>query len=85
MKQGYTRESDAYLDILKCLQSQASSKKWPVNAKARLALLYLIGKAKSRARVEMASHCCSILPGYRTVAPPHCCASLHLFRPNTCR
>jgi len=53
VKQGYTRESDAHLNILKCLQSQASVKKWPVNAKARLALLYLIGKAKSRARIEI--------------------------------
>ena len=53
VKQGYTRESDAHLDILKCFQSQASVKKWPVNAKARLALLYLIGKAKSRARIEI--------------------------------
>ena len=53
MKQGYMRESDAHLDILNCLQSQASSKKWPVNAKARRWLLYLIGKATSRARIKI--------------------------------
>ena len=49
----YSKESITHQSILHTLQSMAQGKGWPVNAKARLALLYLIGKAKSRVHIEI--------------------------------
>ena len=51
--QEYCKETVTTQSILHTLQSQAQGNGWPVNAEARLALLYLIGKAKSRIHIEI--------------------------------
>ena len=51
--QEYSRENTSHQDILHTLLDSASACRWPVNKQARLALLYLIGRAKSRTKVEI--------------------------------
>ena len=51
--QGYTREAHDPSSIFQDLQQAVQDHTWPSNPKARLALLYLIGKAKSSIRHEM--------------------------------
>ena len=46
-QQGYHKETASPDSIFQAIQSSAKNHAWPMNNKARLALLYLIGKAKS--------------------------------------
>ena len=52
-QQGHTWEADTARVILQSPPTGALRHRCPVNNKARLALLYIIGKAKSRAQVEI--------------------------------
>ena len=40
-------------DVFQAMQGAASTHQWPMNSKARLALLYLIGKAKPQLHTEI--------------------------------
>ena len=51
--QGYSWEAADQSSIFQDLQHAVQRHAWPSNPKARLALLYLIGKAKSSIRVEI--------------------------------
>ena len=52
-QQGYHKETASPDSIFQAIQSLAKNHAWPLNNKARLAVLYLIGKAKSQVQTEM--------------------------------
>ena len=53
VQQGYTRESRDMPEVLRDLHTAISANNWALGTKGKLALLYLIGKAKSQVPAEV--------------------------------
>ena len=52
-QQGYQKETTSPDSIFQAIENSAKHHAWPLNNKARLALLYLIGKGKSQIQTEI--------------------------------